>query len=129
MMIDEDLFPPVASINMAAIDLRTLLNVKKAPSSKIRNVWIPKQYLVYMDDLVARRRVSTTRERKKNGRYPYHSFEDLKQEIKKKKFSKGKNIFPKERHASSRKKGINDLSRRKKPPRFVIPHFVSPEQH
>ena len=80
MVIDEDPFPPIASINIAAIDLRTLLNAEKAggfsPSAKNRKVWIPKQYLVYMDDLETRRKVSVTRERKKNGRYPYHSFED-----------------------------------------------------
>ena len=78
MMIDEDPFPLVASINIVANDLRALLNAKKArrfsPSTKIRKVWIPKQYLAYMDDLAARRRVFATREMKKNGRYPYHSF-------------------------------------------------------
>ena len=82
MVINEDPFPLVASINIDTIDLRVMLNAKKArrfsPSVKTRKIWIPKQYLVYMDDLVARRRVSVTRERKKNGRYPYHSHEDSK---------------------------------------------------
>ena len=94
MVIEKDLFPPAASINIAATDLRALLNTKKAgrfsPSTKIRKVWISKNFLVYMDDLESRRIVFATRERKKNGRYPYHSFENLKQEIKMKKFSKGK---------------------------------------
>ena len=126
MVIDEDPFSPIASINIDATGLRVLLNAKKAKrfslSAKIRKIWIPKQYLVYMDDLVVRRRVSATRKRKKNRRYSYHSFE----EIKKKKFSKRNDVFPKERHAFLRKKkGINDLSRRKMPPRFVIPFLVS----
>ena len=51
-MIDKDSFPPIASINIATTDLRALLNAKKAgrfsPSVRIRKVWIPKQYLVYM---------------------------------------------------------------------------------
>ena len=87
-------------------------------------VWISKQYLVYMDDLVEKRRVFVTRERKRNGNYPFHSPKDSKQEDSKKKFSKGNNIFPKERHASPRKKGMNDPSRRKMPPRFVIPSLA-----
>ena len=99
MVIDEDPFPPVTSINIAATDLRALLNEKKvggfSSSVMIRKVWIPKQYLANMDDLAARRRVFGTRERKKNGRYPYHSFEDLIQEIKKKKFSMGNDVFQK----------------------------------
>ena len=81
-MISGDPFPLVVSINIAAIDLRAMLNAKKterfSPSVRIRKVWIPKQYLVYMDDFAARRSVSTTREKENNGRYPYHSFEDSK---------------------------------------------------
>ena len=42
--------------------------------------------------------------RKKNGRYPYHS----KQEMKKEKSSKGKNVSPKERYFS-RGKGHEHL--------------------
>ena len=61
MVIDEDPFPQVASVNIAAIDLRTMLNAKKvgrfSPSARIRKVWIPKQDLVHMDDLAVRRRV------------------------------------------------------------------------
>ena len=57
-----------------------------------------------MNDLTTTRRVSATRERKKNGRYPFHSFEDSKQESKKKKFSKGNDVFPNERHGSLRNK-------------------------
>ena len=76
-MIDEDPFPLVDLINIAAIDLRAMLNAKKvvrfSPSARIRNVWIPKEYLVHMDDLAARRRMSSTREKEKNGRYPYYS--------------------------------------------------------
>ena len=108
MMIDEDLFPLVASINIASTNSRALLNAKKAerfsPSVKIRKVWIPKKYLVYMDDLTVRRIMYVTRERKKNGRYPYYLVENSKKKIKKKKLSKGNDIFPKETHASPRKK-------------------------
>ena len=66
-----------------------------------------------------------TREREKNGRYSYHSFEDSKHEIKKKKFFKEKNVSPKEKHTSLVEKCMNYPSRRKMPPRFVIPHLVS----
>ena len=87
MVIGKDPFPPIASINIDATDLRALLNAKKAgrfsPSARIRK------------------------------------------EIKKKKFSKGNDVFPKERHASPRKKDINDPSRRKMLSRFVIPSPVS----
>ena len=42
MVIDEDPFPPVATINIAATDLRAMLNAKKAgrfsPSVRIRKV-------------------------------------------------------------------------------------------
>ena len=66
------------------------------------------------------------REWKKNGMYLYHSFEDLKQEVKNKKFSKEKNVSPKERHVSPREKGKNDPSRRKIPQRFIVPPTISP---
>ena len=133
MVIDEDPFPPIASINIDAIDLRALLNAKKAegfsPSSRIRKVWIPKQYLVYMDDLEIRRRVSITKKRIKNGRYPYHSSEHSKLEIKKKKFSKGNDVSKKKkRHASQRKNGMNDPSRTKMSSMFAIPPPVSPRK-
>ena len=76
-MIAEDPFPPVASINITAIDLRAVLNAKKVErfylSSRIRRVWIPKKYFVHMGDLATSRRLSASREREKNGRYPYHS--------------------------------------------------------
>ena len=45
-MIDDDPFPPIASINIVAADLREMLNEKKAtrfsPSTRIRKAWIPK---------------------------------------------------------------------------------------
>ena len=50
--------------------------------------------MVHKDELTAKGKVSTTREKEKNGRYPYHS----KQEIKKEKPFKEKNVPPKERH-------------------------------
>ena len=82
MVIDEDLFPPTASINIVATNLRVMPNAKKArifsQSVRVRNVWILKQYLTYKNDFVAKGRVFEAREWKKNGRYPYHSFEDSK---------------------------------------------------
>ena len=82
MVIDEDPFQPAASIYIATIDSRAMPNAKKAgrfsPSFRVRNVWIPKQYLTYKNGLAAKGRVPAAREWKKNGRYPYHSFEESK---------------------------------------------------
>ena len=126
-MIDEDPIPPVASVNMAANNLKVVFNEKNdgifSINSRIRKVWIPKQYLIYRDELTAKRRIFVAKEKEKNGRYPYHS----KQEIKKEKSSKGNNASPKERHIFSERKGMNPL-RRKIPPRYVVPPFVSPRQ-
>ena len=76
-MVDEDPFPPVPSVNIAATDLRAVMNDKEdekfSPNVKIRKVWVPKQYLVYKDELAVKGKVSTTRENEKNGMYPYHS--------------------------------------------------------
>ena len=80
-MVDEDPFPPVASVNIAATDMRYFLNEKEderfSPNVKIRKVWVPKQYLVYKDELAVKGKVSTTREKEKNGRYPYHSKQEI----------------------------------------------------
>ena len=69
------------------------------------------------------------REKKKSGRHPNHpSRKDLMglgQEAKYKRFSKENNVSPKERHPFQRKKGMNDPSKRKMPPRFTIPPIVS----
>ena len=65
----------------------------------------------------------TTREKEKNGRYPCHS----KHEIKKEKPFKEKNVPPKERHTFPEGNGKN-TSKRKLPPRFVVPSPVPPEQ-
>ena len=66
-MIYEDPFSLVVSINIAATDLRALLNAKKdgifSLNAKIRKVWIPKQ--VHKDDLATRRRVSATKKWKR----------------------------------------------------------------
>ena len=61
-----------------------------------------------MDDLAIRRRVFVTRERKNNGKNPYHSFEDSKQEIKKNKFFKEKKVSKKERHICLGEKGMSN---------------------
>ena len=56
MAISEDTFPPVASINTVAFDLKVVMNSKAReipPSPRIRKVLIPKQYLTYKKDLVA----------------------------------------------------------------------------
>ena len=46
MVIVEDPFLPVTSINIAATNSRAMLNANKArrfsPSPKVRKVWIPK---------------------------------------------------------------------------------------
>ena len=68
-------------------------------------------------------KVSTTRKKENNERYPYHS----KQEIKKEKPSKEKNVASKERHTFSEGKG-RDTLRRKIPQRFVVLPLVPPEQ-
>ena len=126
-MIDEDPVPPMASVNIAATDLKAVLNAKNdgrlSPNARIRKVWIPIQYLVHKDELEVKRRMSTAKENEKNGKYPYHS----KQEIKKEKSSKGKNVPLKEKHIFSKINGVNTL-RRKIPPRFVVPPPVSPGQ-
>ena len=81
-----------------------------------------------MDDLATRRRVSTAKARKKNGRYPYQPSKDSKLEIKKKKFFKEKNVSPKERHTSPGEKSMNNPSMRKMPSRFIVPPPISPRQ-
>ena len=77
MVVDEDPFLPVALVNIATTDLSAFLNEKKdekfSPNVKIRKVGIPKQYLVYKDELAIKGKVSMAREKEKNGRYPYHS--------------------------------------------------------
>ena len=64
-MVDEDLFPPMASVNIVATDLRAVLNEKKDEkfflNIKIRKVWIPKQYLVYKDGFAVKGKVFTTK--------------------------------------------------------------------
>ena len=121
MVIDEDPFLLVASVSITAIDLRAVLMQRKVGDFFLMPLWIPKQYMIHMDELVVKRRVSVAREKEKNGRYPYYS----KQEIKKEKSSKGKNVSPKERHTFLEVKGMN-TSRRKIPPRFVAPPPISP---
>ena len=104
-MIDEDSFQPEASINTTAFDLKVLINLKKAKgipqSPRIRTVWILKQYLY--------------RKKKSMG---------LRKEAKNERFSKEKNVSPKERHGFSRKKGMNDHLKRKVALRFIIPPIV-----
>ena len=115
-MVNEDPFTPMTSVNIAATDLRTVLNEnedeKFSPNVKIRKVWIPKQYLVYKDELVIKGKVSTAREKEKNGRYPY---------IQGKECSSKRNIL------FQRGKGKN-TSRRKILLRFVVPPPVPLEQ-
>ena len=76
-MVDEDPFPPMASVNIGDTDLRAVLNENKderfSPNARIRKVWIPKQYLVHKNELDVKGKMSTTKEKEKNGRYPYHS--------------------------------------------------------
>ena len=51
MAIDEDPFPPVASINIASFDLRALIESKKVGKLSPRKVWVPKYCLVCVDRL------------------------------------------------------------------------------
>ena len=60
--------------------------------------------------------MSEARERENNGRYPFHS----RQKIKKDKSSKGIDVSLKERDTFPGEKGMNNPSRRKMPPRFVV---------
>ena len=98
IVIDEDPFTPTTSINIAATNSRAILNAKKARrfslSAKVITVWIPKKYLTYKNDLAAKRKVSTSREIGKKGRYPYYPFEDSKHKAKNKNFSKGNVVTP-----------------------------------
>ena len=68
-MVDEDPFPPVASVNIAATNLRAILNEnedeKFSPNVKIRKVWVPKKYLVYKDELTVKGKVSRAIEKEK----------------------------------------------------------------
>ena len=77
MVVDEDPFPQMDLVNILATDIRVVLNEKEdkkfSPNVKIRKVWIPKQYLVYKDELVLKGKVSIAREKEKNRRYPCHS--------------------------------------------------------
>ena len=59
MVIDEDHVLPMASVNIAATDLKAVLNAKNdgrfSPNARIRKVWIPKQYLVHRDEFAAKK--------------------------------------------------------------------------
>ena len=69
ILIDEDSYPRVVSINTTAFDFKALINSKKAEgiplSLRIRKVWIPKQYLTYKNDMAIERGMSTVREKEK----------------------------------------------------------------
>ena len=51
ILIGEDSFPPIASINTIAFDLKALTNLNNGgripPCPNTRKVWIPKHYLTY----------------------------------------------------------------------------------
>ena len=76
-MIDEDPFPLVDSVNIAATYLRVVLNEKKderfSTNAKIRKVYIPKQYMVHKDEFAVKGKVSTTKEKEKSRMYSYYS--------------------------------------------------------
>ena len=75
-MVDEDPFPIVASVNIAATDMREVLNEnedeKFSPNVKKRKVWIIKQYLVSKDEMAVKGKTSIARENEKNKRNSYH---------------------------------------------------------
>ena len=49
MAIDEDPFPPVASINTISFNLRALIESKKVGKLSPRKVWVPKYCLVHVN--------------------------------------------------------------------------------
>ena len=51
MEIDEDPFPPVASVNTTSFDLKASIESKKEVKLSPRKVWIPKYCLVRVDRL------------------------------------------------------------------------------
>ena len=51
MAINEDPFPPVASINTTSFDLRALIKSKKVGKLSLGKVWVPKYCLVHVDRL------------------------------------------------------------------------------
>ena len=56
----------MASVGIAATDLRAVLNDEKfSPNVKIRNVLIPKQYLVYKDELAVKGKCLQLEKRKR----------------------------------------------------------------
>ena len=68
-MVDEHPFSLVASVNIAATDMRVVLHEEKderfSLNVRIRKVWIPKQYMVYKDELTIKGNMSTTKEKEK----------------------------------------------------------------
>ena len=76
MVIGEDTFPLVTSINTVAFDLKAVMNSKKARgipiSLRIRKVWILKQYLTYKNDLITKIGCLQSRKRKKDGIQTIH---------------------------------------------------------
>ena len=51
MAIDEDPFPPVASVNTTSFDLKALIKSKKEGKLSTRKVWVPKYCLVRVNRL------------------------------------------------------------------------------
>ena len=51
MEIDEDHFPPMASVNTTSFDIRALIESKKEGKLSPRKVWVPKYCLVRVDRL------------------------------------------------------------------------------
>ena len=51
MAINEDFFPPLASVNTTSFDLRALIESKKVEKLSLRKVLVPKYFLVRVDRL------------------------------------------------------------------------------
>ena len=51
MAIDEDPFPPVASVNTTSFNLRALIKFKKPEKLSLRKVWVLKYSLVHVNRL------------------------------------------------------------------------------
>ena len=60
MAIDEDPFPPVASVNTTSFDIRALIESKKEGKLSLGKVWVPKYCMVRVDRLKKERTVVCT---------------------------------------------------------------------
>lgn len=74
MVLNDDHFPPIASIHNLCCKLMMVEESKNneghSPKTKIKKVWIPKQYLIPTDDLELI--MYLAKEDKRNDRDPHY---------------------------------------------------------